>query len=245
MQVRWVRSWWQLPVLLAALALALAPAAAQDTDFAPSVVVKAVLGDKAMLEVDGQSALLRKGQTLNGVKLLDVSPDGAEVEVAGKRLQVGFGASVGTTFARPEKVETRVYREAAEKFFRPELFNRIDRVIAFHELTRDQIRSLAGSLTARALDRPGVTGRRLGLTIDPGVEEALAGLMAELVTDGRTVIAVHHDLETIPEYFDHVFLLNVRAIASGPVETTFVPQNLRKAFGALVGPSPPRAAAHR
>jgi hypothetical protein len=36
-------------------------------------------------------------------------------------------------------------------------------------------------------------------------------------------VAVHHDLQTVPEYFDWVTLLNVRRIASGPVEPTFSP----------------------
>jgi manganese/zinc/iron transport system ATP- binding protein len=47
----------------------------------------------------------------------------------------------------------------------------------------------------------------------------------------ETVIAVHHDLQTVPEYFDQVTLLNVRRIASGPVEEVFTEENLRRTYG--------------
>ena len=41
----------------------------------------------------------------------------------------------------------------------------------------------------------------------------------ELRDEGKTVIVVHHDLRTVPEYFDHVVLLNMRLVASGPTAT--------------------------
>ena len=42
---------------------------------------------------------------------------------------------------------------------------------------------------------------------------------------------MHHDLQTVPEYFDWVVLLNVRLVAAGPVETTFTPENLHGTYG--------------
>ncbi|MCS7046297.1 MAG: iron ABC transporter permease, partial [Gemmataceae bacterium] len=48
---------------------------------------------------------------------------------------------------------------------------------------------------------------------------------------GKTIFVVHHDLRTVPAYFDHVILLNVRLIASGPTATTFTDENLRKTYG--------------
>jgi manganese/zinc/iron transport system ATP- binding protein len=45
------------------------------------------------------------------------------------------------------------------------------------------------------------------------------------------VLAVHHDLQTVPEYFDQVALLNVRRIASGPVGEVFTEENLRRTYG--------------
>jgi manganese/zinc/iron transport system ATP- binding protein len=48
---------------------------------------------------------------------------------------------------------------------------------------------------------------------------------------GKTVIAVHHDLQTVAEYFDHVLLLNMRLVAAGPVSEVFTPENIRKTYG--------------
>jgi manganese/zinc/iron transport system ATP- binding protein len=67
--------------------------------------------------------------------------------------------------------------------------------------------------------------------VDATTERAIVTVLQQLRSDGRTVVAVHHDLETVPEYFDRVLLLNVRAIASGPVSEIFTPQNLRHTYG--------------
>jgi hypothetical protein len=39
----------------------------------------------------------------------------------------------------------------------------------------------------------------------------------------------------VPEYFDWVTLLNVRRVASGPVEEVFTDENLRQTYGGRVG----------
>jgi manganese/zinc/iron transport system ATP- binding protein len=59
-------------------------------------------------------------------------------------------------------------------------------------------------------------------------------ILRELRSRGRTVLVVHHDLQTVPEYFDWATLLNVRKVASGPVAEAFTPENLRAAYGARV-----------
>jgi manganese/zinc/iron transport system ATP- binding protein len=67
--------------------------------------------------------------------------------------------------------------------------------------------------------------------VDAVTERAIVEILRELRSRGRTVFVVHHDLQTVPEYFDRVTLLNVRKIASGPVAEVFTPQNLRAAYG--------------
>jgi len=62
-------------------------------------------------------------------------------------------------------------------------------------------------------------------------ERAIVEILRELRSRGRTVLVVHHDLSTVPEYFDWVTLLNVRKIATGPVAEAFTPGNLRAAYG--------------
>lgn len=67
--------------------------------------------------------------------------------------------------------------------------------------------------------------------VDALTERVIFDLLTELRKQGKTIIVVHHDLRTVPLYFDFVALLNVRLVASGPVETTFTPENLRKTYG--------------
>jgi len=66
--------------------------------------------------------------------------------------------------------------------------------------------------------------------VDAKTERAIIDLLKELRERGKTVIVVHHDLQTVPEYFDWVTLLNTQIIASGPVEDVFTEDNLKKAY---------------
>ena len=71
--------------------------------------------------------------------------------------------------------------------------------------------------------------------VDATTERAIIDVLRSLQEEGRTVVAVHHDLQTVPEYFDRVLLLNVRRMASGPVEEVFTEDNLRRTYGGRVG----------
>jgi manganese/zinc/iron transport system ATP- binding protein len=70
--------------------------------------------------------------------------------------------------------------------------------------------------------------------VDATTERAIVTLLQELRGEGKTVLVVHHDLQTVPEYFDWVLLLNVRRVASGPVEEVFTDENLRATYGGRV-----------
>jgi manganese/zinc/iron transport system ATP- binding protein len=67
--------------------------------------------------------------------------------------------------------------------------------------------------------------------VDAVTEKAIVDILRELRARGRTVVVVHHDLSTVPEYFDWVTLLNVRKIASGPTATAFITANLKLTYG--------------
>lgn len=71
--------------------------------------------------------------------------------------------------------------------------------------------------------------------VDATTERAIIDLLRLLRSQGKTVVVVHHDLQTVPEYFDWTLLLNVRRIASGPVEEVFTDENLRVTYGGRVG----------
>ncbi|MBC7178959.1 MAG: metal ABC transporter ATP-binding protein [Roseovarius sp.] len=67
--------------------------------------------------------------------------------------------------------------------------------------------------------------------VDAATEKAIIAVLHGLRAEGKTVIAVHHDLATVAEYFDRVFLINTTAIAEGPVAEVFTPAHLQTAYG--------------
>lgn len=67
--------------------------------------------------------------------------------------------------------------------------------------------------------------------VDAATERAIVEVLRELKSAGKTVITVHHDLQSVPEYFDHVILLNMRVVAAGPVGEVFTEENLHKTYG--------------
>jgi manganese/zinc/iron transport system ATP- binding protein len=87
-------------------------------------------------------------------------------------------------------------------------------------------RALAQEAPVLLLDEPfaGVDART-----EAAVLEVLRGVRAE----GRSVVVVHHDLGTVKDWFDWALLLNVRAVAQGPVDEVVRPDTLRRAYGGV------------
>ncbi|MEL7090790.1 MAG: metal ABC transporter ATP-binding protein [Pseudomonadota bacterium] len=67
--------------------------------------------------------------------------------------------------------------------------------------------------------------------VDAATEKAIISVLQALRDAGRTVLAVHHDLSTVPTYFDDIILLNREVIAAGPVADTFVPDLVQRTYG--------------
>ena len=67
--------------------------------------------------------------------------------------------------------------------------------------------------------------------VDAATERAIIDVLKTLRAQGKSVVAVHHDLSTVADYFDHVFLVNVRAMAEGPVAETFTQDALARTYG--------------
>ncbi|MXN65990.1 ATP-binding cassette domain-containing protein [Stappia sp. GBMRC 2046] len=67
--------------------------------------------------------------------------------------------------------------------------------------------------------------------VDAATERAIVDVLKKLLAEGKTVLVVHHDLETVPVYFSHVLFLNGGTVASGPVTETFTAENLQKTYG--------------
>ena len=113
--------------------------------------------------------------------------------------------------------------------------------VGMADLAGRQISQLSGGQQQRVfLARALVQDARVYLMdepfqgVDATTERAIVALLKEMRSEGKTVLVVHHDLQTVPEYFDWVTLLNVRCVASGPVEEAFVDRNLRLTYGGRV-----------
>ena len=117
-----------------------------------------VLGDGRLTDAVGQSA-----DFCNCIVIMT-----SNLGARDARRQLGFASA--------SRDDSEVYREAAKKFFRPELFNRLDKVIAFHALDESHLRGLVESLVNKALGRQGITARRINLEVSPELPAALVSL---------------------------------------------------------------------
>lgn len=67
--------------------------------------------------------------------------------------------------------------------------------------------------------------------VDAATEKAIVEIMKDLSSKGKTIIVVHHDLQSVQTYFDWVILLNLRLVGSGKTEEVFTPEVLEETYG--------------
>ncbi len=67
--------------------------------------------------------------------------------------------------------------------------------------------------------------------VDMATEKAIVGLLDLLRKEGKTLFVVHHDLNTVEQYFDFLILLNTSLIATGATSEVFTPELIRRAYG--------------
>ena len=127
-------------------------------------------------------------------------------------------------FKRPGKPEKDRAMKALEK-------------VGMHDFSEHQISQLSGGQQQRIfLARALIQNAAIYIMDEPFVgvdavtEKAIVTLLKELRDQQKTVIVVHHDLQTIEDYFDWIFLLNVRQIAFGKVKDTFTDEHLRLTY---------------
>ncbi|MEO1652151.1 MAG: metal ABC transporter ATP-binding protein [Bacteroidota bacterium] len=85
-------------------------------------------------------------------------------------------------------------------------------------------RALAQEADLYLMDEP-FTG------VDAATESAIIELLKDMRAQGKTILVVHHDLQTVIQYFDWLVLLNTRLIASGPTAEVFTPELLYDTYG--------------
>lgn len=67
--------------------------------------------------------------------------------------------------------------------------------------------------------------------IDAKSEAVIVDILRRQKQNGKSIVAVHHDLSTVKDYFDDVILLNKTVTAFGPVNNAFTKANIKKTYG--------------
>lgn len=128
-------------------------------------------------------------------------------------------------FKRPRKADRDVAMDCLRKVGLESLINRqISQLSGGQQQRTFLARALAQQADLYFMDEP-FAG------VDAATENAIIDLLREMTKARKTVIVVHHDLQSVTDYFDWVIMLNTRLIACGPTETTFTQQNLQEAYG--------------
>lgn len=137
-------------------------------------------------------------------------------------------------FSRPRKAD---YQRADELLALVEMDTYADRHIAELSGGQQQRIFLARALMQDAdlylMDEP-FNG------IDIKTEQTMIAILKNLCAQGKTVVAVHHDLHTLSTYFDWLLLLNTQVIANGPLERVMTAEHINITYGRTIYVPPTR-----
>ncbi|MEX3714187.1 metal ABC transporter ATP-binding protein [Cytobacillus horneckiae] len=191
-----------------------------------STLIKAVLGliPKASGEVKIYNKKYRAKDRIvgyvpqRGSVDWDFPTSALDVVLMGRYGHVGW-------FKRPSKQDKQIARECLEKVGMEGYADRqISQLSGGQQQRVFLARALAQDAKVYFMDEPFVG-------VDAATERAIIDLLNELKSQGKTVLVVHHDLQTVKDYFDDCLLLNVETIASGPTEQVFTMENLHQTYG--------------
>lgn len=127
-------------------------------------------------------------------------------------------------FKRPGKRDKQLVKESLEKVGMTEYSSRqISQLSGGQQQRVFLARALVQDADIYFLDEP-FKG------VDVQTEKSIVNLLKGLRDSGKTVIVVHHDLQTVEDYFDWVTLINLKIVASGPVNQVFIEKNLTKTY---------------
>lgn len=128
-------------------------------------------------------------------------------------------------FKRPRKADKDVAMDCLKKVGMEGFINRqISQLSGGQQQRTFLARALAQQADLYFMDEP-FAG------VDAATEKAIVTLLREMTNQNKTVIVVHHDLQSVSQYFDWIVMLNTRLVASGPTETTFTSENLESTYG--------------
>lgn len=131
-------------------------------------------------------------------------------------------------FGRMRKEDKLIALECLEKVGMQRYINRQISQLSGGQQQRVFIaRSLAQDADLYFMDEP-FAG------IDATTERTIFELLLAMRAEGKTILVVHHDLQSAYVYFDWMILLNTQLIASGPKDEIFVPEYLQKTYGGKI-----------
>lgn len=137
---------------------------------------------------------------------------------------MGRYAKLGV-FNRPRKADRDVAIDCLKKVGMEGFVNRqISQLSGGQQQRTFLARALAQQADIYFMDEP-FAG------VDAATESAIIGLLRAMTEAKKTVVVVHHDLQSVPQYFDWVIMLNTRLVAFGPTQSTFTQQNLHETYG--------------
>lgn len=133
--------------------------------------------------------------------------------------------SPGNIFRRTSRIDIEIALEALKKV---NLFEYKDKHISQLSGGQQQRVFLARALAQQAelfiMDEPFAA-------VDAVTEDAILSLMQDMKKEGKTVIIVHHDIQTAKEFFDYIVMLNTRLVVAAPGSQAFTARNLKDTFG--------------
>ena len=110
--------------------------------------------------------------------------------------------------------------------------------LGLHELRSRQINELSGGQQQRLfIARALMQEAQIYLLDEPfsGVDKVSEGVIVKILqglkTEGKTILVVHHELNTAPQYFDSALLLNTSLVACGNIDQVLTPQLLKRTYG--------------
>ncbi len=210
-----------LEVPQGALACIVGPNGAGKSTFIKTVMdlIPATAGDvkifgKSLTEVRNRISYVPQRESVDW----DFPASAYDVVLMGRYGKLGL-------FKRAGKEDKRIAMQALEKVGMESFASRqISQLSGGQQQRVFLARALAQEADLYFLDEP-FAG------VDASTEKAIIDLLRDMSREGKTIIAVHHDLQSAPSYFDYSILLNLRLIAAGPTETVFTDKNLQDTYG--------------
>lgn len=148
----------------------------------------------------------------------DFPTDALDVVTMGLYGQIGW-------LKQPTRLHKQKAYEALEKMGMAEYANRqISQLSGGQQQRVFLARALVQDADLYFMDEPLVG-------VDAATELAIMTILKELKSSGKTVMVVHHDLQTVEDYFDHVLLLNRTIIIHGKTEQIFTKENIARTYG--------------